>query len=591
MIDNPIDEIKRKIDIVDFIGSFITLKKTGRNFKALCPFHQEKTPSFIVSPERQIWHCFGACNEGGDIFKFLMKWENITFIEALQELAKKTGVSLKKIPLEDFVWKKKERLFSLNQLASDFFHYLLTQSKIGGKGQEYLKKRGVGEKIIEKFKLGYAPSSWDSLFKYLLKKRYRLEEIKDSGLIVASGKIIHDRFRGRLIFPIFDVRNQIIGFSGRLFEERKDEGKYINTPETLLYRKRETLYGIHLAKEAVKKNNCVVIVEGEFDMISSFAAGIENIVATKGTAVTKEQLMLLKRLTNRVILSLDSDSAGLEAMKRTIKESENLDLELNVVVLDFAKDPDEAVKKDLSRYKKLLKKPTVIYDFFIDLAIKNNPEDNAFSRKKIVEEVADLIDNIRNPIVRGYYIKKLSSLIDLSEKTIEQYFRQRRAMDKQKKMIVSPLVGQKQKRELILEKYLLSQLFQKNNLNEILNKIFSVLKEEDFYLPAHFKILEAVNNYLKEKSEKNQEISVKNFVKELDQSLIPVFDEVYLYADYQTDDRLILDQVIYEIKKYSLKRQISKLLQSEDKQDKEEKIKILNNNLTQIEKKLVKLAI
>ena len=591
MIENPIEEIKRKIDIVDFIGSFITLKKTGRNFKALCPFHQEKTPSFIVSPERQIWHCFGACNEGGDIFKFLMKWENITFVEALQELAKKTGVSLKKISLEDFVWRKKERLFSLNELSADFFHYLLAKSNVGKRAREYLKKRNVDLKIIEKFRLGYAPDSWDSLFKYLLKKNYLFDEIKDSGLVVTSGKRVHDRFHGRLMFPIFDIRNQIIGFSGRLLTQKKDEGKYINTPETLLYRKRETLYGINLAKEAIKKNDEAILVEGEFDMITPFSMGIENIVATKGTAVTKEQLMLLKRLTKKIILSLDSDLAGLEAARRVVRESENLDVELNVVVLDFAKDPDEAVRVNLSRFKKLLKKPTTIYDFFIDLAFKNNPEDNAFSRKKIVEEVADLVDNIRNPIVRGYYIKKLASIVALSEKTIEQYFRQRRLQENRKKNLILITSTKKQKREIILEKYLLSQLFQTEEKKTLLDKIFLVLEEKDFLIPVHFKILKAVDEYLKNSSQENQEIDIKKFVKNLDSSLVPVFDEIYLYADYQTEAQFLLDQVLYEIKKYSLKRQIGQLLKNDDDSKKEEKIKQLNDSLTQIEKKLVKLTV
>lgn len=591
MIENPIEEIKRKIDIVDFISSFISLKKTGRNFKALCPFHQEKTPSFIVSPERQIWHCFGACNEGGDIFKFLMKWENITFVEALQELAKKTGVSLKKIPLEDFVWRKKERLFSLNELSADFFHYLLVKSNVGKRAREYLKKRNVDLKIIEKFRLGYAPDSWDSLFKYLLKKNYSFEEIRDSGLVVTLGKRVHDRFHGRLMFPIFDIRNQIIGFSGRLLEEKKDEGKYINIPETLLYRKRETLYGINIAKEAIKKNDEVILVEGEFDMITPFSMGIENIVATKGTAVTKEQLMLLRRLTKKIILSLDSDLAGLEAARRVVRESENLDVELNVVVIDFAKDPDEAVRVNLSRFKRLLKKPTTIYDFFIDLAFKNNPEDNAFSRKKIVEEVADLVDNIRNPIVRGYYIKKLASMVGLSERTIEQYFRQRRIQENRKKSLILTTLPKKQKREIILEKYLLSQLFQTKEKKTLLDKIFLVLEEKDFLIPAHFKILKTVDEYLKNSSRENQEIDIKNFVKNLDSSLVPVFDEVYLYADYQTEAQFLLDQVLYEIKKYSLKRQIGQLLKSDDDSKKEEKIKQLNDSLTQIEKKLVKLII
>ncbi len=592
MIDNPIDEIKKRIDLVDFINSFVPLKKTGRNFKAICPFHQERTPSFIVSPERQIWHCFGACNEGGDAIKFLMKWENITFVEALRELAKKTGVTLSRITLEDQIWRKKERLFSLNQKAADFFHYLLLKSDIGEHARGYLKKRGINLEITEKFTLGYAPLSWRSLFQYLLKKGFTSNEIRDSGLVISEGGRIYDRFRGRLMFPIYDMKNQIIGFSGRILKETKNEAKYINTPETLLYRKRETLYGIHLAKESIRKKNEVYLAEGEFDMITPFMMGLENFVATKGTAVTKEQLMLLKRLTNRINLSLDADLAGVEAMKKTIQESEGLGVELKVIILDFAKDPDEAVRKDFLRFKKIIKRSQPIYDFFIDLAIKNNPEETAFAKKAIVEEVAHIIDNITNPIVREFYIKKLSNLIGLSEKTINQYFRQKRLAEKQKKFSsISLRRKEGEKREVILEKYLLSQFFQEDFSSKILPEIVSLLKEKDFVIPAHGQIFTLYVEYQKEIKDNKKKFNIKDFISQLNPALIPVFDELYLYASYKTEDSLDLERVVYEIKKNALKREIKELLKEEKSEEDEKKIKELNRLLSEIEKKMIKLSI
>jgi DNA primase len=593
-MENPVEEIKKRIDIVDFIGSFITLKKTGRNFKAICPFHQEKTPSFIVSPERQIWHCFGACNEGGDVIKFLMKWENITFVEALSELAKKTGVSLKRVSLEDFVWKKKERVLLLNQSAANFFHYLLTKKDLGKKAREYLKKREISENIIEKFFLGYAPLSWDSLLRYLLKKGFKTDEIRQAGLVINSSKGDYDRFRGRLIFPIFDARNQIIGFSGRILDEAKDEPKYINTPETLLYRKRETLFGIHLSKEAIKKENQAILVEGEFDMITPYAQGIGNIVATKGTAITREQLMLLKRFTNRLTLSLDADMAGLEAMKKIINEAEGIDIELNVVVLDYAKDPDEAVRKDVVRFKKLLKKPQPIYDFIIDLSKKNHNEDTAYAKKQIIDEVAPIIDRIQNPIIRAFYIKKLSSLIDLSERAIEQYFKQKRLIEKQRKKI-SFFVSKEKKisREVILEKFLLSYFFQEKEKESLFYKITELLSDDDFSIPAYGKIFEALKRYYQDNQEKlkNYVFAVKDFIPYLEASLIPTFDEIYLYASYEEKHDFLIDRVIYEIKKYALKRKITNLLQEEDSKEKEEKLKLFNRKLTEIEKKMIKLSV
>src|SRR3989339_520432 len=266
VMENQIEEIKKKIDIIEFIGSFITLKKTGRNFKANCPFHQEKTPSFIVSPERQIWHCFGGCGDGGDIVKFLMKWENITFIEALKELAQKAGVSLKNISFEDKIWRKRERYFNMNNLTAEFFEYLLNKTKFGEKGIDYLKNRSIKLATVKKFQLGYAPSSWDSLRLFLKKKKFEEEEIYENGLLVKSeGGSYYDRFRGRLMFPIKDSRDFIIGFSGRSLDEKDKQAKYINTPETPIYHKRETLFGINLAKETIKKDKNAYIVEGEFD--------------------------------------------------------------------------------------------------------------------------------------------------------------------------------------------------------------------------------------------------------------------------------------------------------------------------------------
>ncbi|MEK7177415.1 MAG: DNA primase, partial [Patescibacteria group bacterium] len=335
-MENQIEEIKRKIDIVEFIGSFVTLKKVGRNFKAVCPFHQEKSPSFVVSPDRGIWHCFGACGEGGDSIKFLMKWENITFIEALKELAKKTGIKLilNKISFEDKIWQKKERYLGMNQLASEFFHYILSKTDFGKKASEYLKGRLLNKSIIDKFELGYSPSSWDSLKLFLKKKKYEEEEVFENGLLVKSERgSYYDRFRGRLMFPLKDSRNNVLGFSGRILSGGNDkEAKYVNTPETPIYHKRECLFGINLALEEIKKQKNVYIVEGELDMITPYQHGYSNFVAVKGTALTNEQLKLLKRYTDKITLMMDADVAGIESIKRGIDEAEKFDFEIRVVV-------------------------------------------------------------------------------------------------------------------------------------------------------------------------------------------------------------------------------------------------------------------
>lgn len=606
-MDSPVDEIKQKIEIIDFIGSFITLRKSGRNFKALCPFHQEKTPSFVVSPERQIWHCFGACQEGGDIFKFLMKWENITFFEALRELAEKAGVKLKKISFEDKTWQKKERLISMNILTEEYFQYLLFKTDYGKKAREYLTSRLINNSTAKKFQLGYAPQSWDSLLKFLKKKKFIEEELLEGGLVVKGERgSLYDRFRGRLIFPIKDVRGNIIGFSGRALEDQDNSAKYINTPETPIYHKKETLFGIDLAREAIKKEKNAILVEGEFDVISPYQSGFEHFVAIKGSAVTKEQLMLLKRYTNRITLALDADAAGEEAVKRGIEEAENLDLEIGIVSFNFAKDPDEAVNKDINRFKKIIKKPVPMYDFIIDISQKKYPEDDSFSKKMFADDVVPYIERIRNPIAQSYYVKKIARLLNVSENSVEILIKRIKQKSKSKQVFkLSQKKSNEGIRELTVQKYLLSLIFQSKNPHKIADKIFKIISPEDFFIPAFQKITKIfINNQAKSTTE----FSAKKFINQLDKELQPVFDELYLFASSDADlilnevrdseskvqqafDEQKIERLVYEIKKLSLKRKITNLLCSGNSiyTESEQELKKFNRELKEVEKKLVAL--
>ena len=590
LMENQIEEIKRKIDIVEFIGSFITLKKAGRNFKAVCPFHQEKSPSFVVSPDRGIWHCFGACGEGGDAIKFLMKWENITFIEALKELAKKTGVTLKlnKISFEDKIWQKKERFIGMNQLASEFFHYILNKTDFGKKASEYLKTRLLNQPIIDKFELGYSPSSWDSLKLFLKKKKYEEEEMMENGLLVRSERgSYYDRFRGRVMFPLKDSRNNVLGFSGRILDGSEKEAKYVNTPETPIYHKRECLFGINLAIEEIKKQKNVFIVEGELDMITPYQHGYSNFVAVKGTALTNEQLKLLKRYTDKITLMMDADVAGIESIKRGIDEAEKFDFEIRVVVIDFAKDPDEALIKDPDKFKKIISKPIPIYDFLIETAQKKYPEDSAFAKKKIGEEVIPMIEKIINPIVRTFYIKKLAGILEVSENTVEnlviQLKRKKNQLSLNKIKYNKPV---EDSRELTIDKYVLSVVFQSEDPNKIYHNVFEVLKPEYFLHPSFEKICRLFFEEIK----KNGEVSINNFGKKLPDELRPIFDEIFLFAS--TDHNLSnesLDRLINEIKKYSFKREIKRILSEEESLENKKQLKKISENLKEVEKKLISL--
>lgn len=588
-MESSIEEIKKKIDIVEFIGSYIQLKKTGRNFKAVCPFHNEKTASFVVSSERQIWHCFGSCGDGGDAIKFLMKWEGVTFFEALQELSEKYGVKLKKIGFEDKEWQKKQKLLEINSFACEYFEYLLHNTKFGEKARNYLEERGINLQTIKKFQIGYAPSSWDSLTNFLIKKNYQKEDVFITGLTVKGDRgSYYDRFRGRIMFPIKDPRGNVIGFSGRLLDAGAKEAKYINTPETPVYHKRESLYGINLAKEAIKKQGNVLLVEGEFDVISPNQNGIEYIVAIKGSAVTKEQFQLLKRYTQKITLALDIDEAGEEAIKRAIDEGEDLELDINVIHFENGKDPDEAVRTDPAAFKKALEKPIPIYDFIIQFSQKKNPGSDAFSRRKIGNEIIPFLLKMKNPIVQSYYIKKTASLLDVSESSIEESLRKERFKIKSKKTFTIKKDDSKSDtRPDILQKYLVSLMFQSEDPYDLSDKIFTQLQVDDFVMPSVKKIC---NLFLKYKAQNPKKFDLESFANELQNELRVVFDEIYLIGSGEWGfEGIKIDKLIGEIKRYSLKKKISELLQTEgiDSQTKEKELLMLSESLKEVEKRLL----
>lgn len=584
-MDTQIEEIKKRIDIVEFIGSFVQIKKTGRNFKACCPFHNEKTPSFVISPDRQIWHCFGTCGEGGDIIKFLMKWENITFFEALKELADKAGVKLENGQYEDKEWSQKDRIFKINYLASEFYQYILHQTPFGQKGLDYLKERGMNPKLVKTFELGYAPSSWDSLLKFLRKKGFKDYDIFETGLLVQSEKgSYYDRFRGRLLFPIKDIKGNIVGFSGRLLDPNDKTAKYVNTPETPVYHKRESLYGIHLAKEAIRKEANAILVEGEFDMIMPYQFGFEHFVAIKGAAVTKDQLAILKRYTPRITLALDTDEAGEEAIKRGIAEAEKLELEIQIVRFENAKDPDEAVRKDFIAFKKALANPMPIYDFLINSARNKYPEQTPFHKKKIGEEMVPYISNIKNPIVQSHYIKVLSHVLEVSEESIQtmlkkqHYFKQN-----QQRRYVKHETEQIPGEEL-MQKYIISCILQSENPYMVADTIFAVLKPESFTLPALQKIAQAFVDY---RQTHQQQFSIQSFFQSLPPELRATADELYLYASNEYGfEELNFEKIALKIQKYSLLEKIKSLSKIEQTSETDKEMTEASRLLTIVEKKL-----
>ena len=362
-----IDEVKQRIDIVEVIGQDVTLTKAGKTFKGLCPFHSEKHPSFYVYPDQQSWHCFG-CNIGGDAFSFIMKKQNIDFGEALRQLAQKAGVVIPSRFEPGMESEEKQKLYQINQAAAQYFHNLLLNSPAAKKAQDYVARRGFTEQTIKDFQLGYSANSWEELKKYLLERDYTEKELLDAGLIIEGegGKKSRDRFRNKLMFPILDVRGRVTGFGGRALDDSLP--KYTNSPQTPLFDKSGTLYGINLARDAIREQGTAVIVEGYMDVITAHQNGFKNAIASMGTAVTEKQVSILKRLTRNMALALDADAAGEEAMLRTVGYENTLDAEIKVIILPEGKDPDDVIKEDAQNWQKLVAEAVPIVDYTFDRA-------------------------------------------------------------------------------------------------------------------------------------------------------------------------------------------------------------------------------
>jgi DNA primase len=420
MGDSQVEQVKQKTDIVEIIGERVPLKRAGRNLKGLCPFHGEKTPSFFVSPEMQMYKCFG-CGASGDVFSFLQAYEGLTFPEALEQLAKRAGITLTRVPKTDED-KKRERYLTLLDLAAEYYHYLLTEHKVGETARAYLKGRGIYVSSWKTYQLGYAPEGWRNLCNYLLRKKgYTAEEVIAAGLGIAQGnRNIYDRFRGRVMFPQKNASGMTVGFAGRVLDPDVKEAKYVNTPETSVYHKGEILFGLSIAKSTIRQKDRAVVVEGELDVISSHQAGVKEVVAVKGSALTDGHLHWLRRLTHNVLLALDADTAGQEAIKRAIALAEPVGLNLRVVQLTGGKDPDELAQKEADLWKEAVEQAVSVYQFYLDLAFNQYDGHSGSGQKQISQLVVPVLARIENAVEQAYYTKQLAQRLGVSETVVER---------------------------------------------------------------------------------------------------------------------------------------------------------------------------
>ncbi|MEK7447793.1 MAG: DNA primase [Patescibacteria group bacterium] len=417
---NEVEEIKDKLDIVDYVGRVVQLKKTGQNYKGLCPFHNEKTPSFIVSQDKQIFHCFG-CNEGGDIFAWVMKTDGMEFVEAMKKLAADAGVTLaKKYSPEKN--DAREKLFDINEEACEFFEKNL-KSTDGKKALDYFKKRKLTDKTIREFRLGYAPGG-NALIKKMIVEGYEKKDLISAGVAkVTDGQLV-DQFRNRVTFPIINTGGRVVGFSARVLGDGLP--KYINTASTDIYDKSGILYGIHQAKESMRKQNHTIVVEGNMDVIASHQAGVKNVVASSGTALTERQLDILKKFSPNIKLAFDIDPAGDMATRRAIEMAFQKGINIKIIEIPEGKDPADVVQKDPKKWIEAVKEAMYVMDYLFEKLFTPDIEKDILKKKKATREFISFITKIDDMIERDHYIKKLADKINVGEDAV------RKTLDKNK---------------------------------------------------------------------------------------------------------------------------------------------------------------
>lgn len=573
MLNSPIEEIKSKLDIVEVIGGYIKLKKAGANYRALCPFHSEKTPSFFVSPARQMWHCFG-CGQGHSIFDFVMRIEGVEFGDALRMLAQRAGVQLK--PIRPEIRTKRQRLYEICELATKFFERQLGSTAKGKKAKEYLLKRQIKEESIRKWRLGWAPDTWQGLMNFLVSRGYKKEEIEKTGLAIKNEKEkYYDRFRARIMFPVFNFNSQVVGFGGRILQKNEKAAKYLNTPNTLLYDKSRVLYGLDKAKVEIRKKDFCILAEGYVDVILGHQSEIPNMVATSGTALSPYQLAILKRYSDNLFLAFDMDFAGDKATKRGIDMAQSRGFNLKVVKLPESEDPADVLSKDPKKFKKLVNDSLSILEFYFQNAFSEFDEKSPEGKREISKVLLPVIKRILNKIEQSHWIQQLAKRLNVAEKTIVEELRKSKVKTASYDLEISVLeapnpVLQKTRKHLLEERLMSLILKQPQNLDIIDKEVISCLSSRS---------KEIINNF---GDQKNLSPKAQSFISYL-----------ALKADIEKIEKeKIVPEIEFclkEIKCLEVKNRLNEisltLKRAEEKKD-VEKIKELTEEFNQWAKKI-----
>lgn len=558
-----IDEIRNSNDIVDIISQYVILKRSGRNFFGLCPFHKEKTPSFSVSPDKQIFHCFG-CGAGGNVIHFISKIENVDFKESLEILADRAGIKLP--TLENNVDSKrlelKEKVYEINKLVAMYYHETLYKPQ-AKPAQEYVKKRKLDNKALKEFCIGYAENA-NVLYKLLKEKGFTEEEILASDLVIKKGNNYVDRFKNRLIFPIQDIRNRFIAFGGRVLDNSLP--KYINSPENIVYSKARNLYGLNVAKNT--KTRKLIIVEGYMDTVSLHQRGIDNVVASCGTALTEAQGRLLRKYAEKVIISYDSDSAGQAATLRGLEILNNLGCDIRILQMEGAKDPDEyVIKYGNGRFNDLVENAISLVEFKIKVLKKGLNIENTNDKIKFMNEIAKILGGVDNKIEQEIYIDKISSDYNISKEAIyaqinkNEYSNNKGAKILESSSIRKPTIKRQgkeinpelEKRENIIISLLI------DGGEEVYNKIKDIINPNDFKSEANQKIMRRLYEEF-EKGNSNINSLVDMFAD--DEQVVNALTGI-MADDYEIEDnKKALDDVINNYQKEKLMARRNEIIQS-----------------------------
>jgi len=547
--EDKIDQILSRIDIIELISSYIPLKRAGRNFKALCPFHSEKTSSFVVSPARQIYHCFG-CGQGGNVFTFVMQYEKLTFQEAAEMLAKKAGIEL---PSTSSGASKSinAMIYEINELACKWYERVLS-SDIGVLGRQYLQKRGIKEQAIQEFRLGFATKDWDGLLKFLRQKNLALRVLEKAGLVVSKrGGGYRDLFHNRLMFPIVDIRDRVVGFGGRVLDNSLP--KYINSPETSVYIKGRHLYGLNIAKGYIREKNYIIVVEGYLDLIALKQVGIGHVVSSLGTALTEEQARLIKRFTQNVVMIFDSDKSGELATLRTLDIFIKEDMDVKVAVLPKGSDPDSFIRSQgKEKFSLALDSAMDLFSYKLKILKSMFNINDIHGKAKIIHEMLQTLHCFRNAVIQSEYMKKLGQQLDVDEQALKTEMKKIKTPRSRlpDKIIPSAQIPKHVAAERLLLKILLDdperilKLRERINPSDFQDGRFSLLIKALFDLSIKNTILaphQLINHFL------NSEIST--LISELMSKKEPILE----------DKDKVLDECIKRIKQSSHKIQMHQL--------------------------------